>query len=47
MALQAADMDIAVPGMEGFDYDRAKTELKIPDVYSVKAMFAIEKLGEK
>lgn len=47
MALQAASMDIICHGMEGFDYERARTELKIPDGYTVEAMFAIGKLGKK
>ncbi len=47
MALQAASMDIVCHGMEGFDYSKAKTVLKIPDDYKVEAMFAIGKLGNK
>lgn len=47
MALQGASMDIVVHGMEGFDYERARKELKIPDGYTVEAMFAIGKLGKK
>lgn len=45
MALQAASMDIAAHGMEGFDYEKARTTLHIPDEYQVEAMFAIGKLG--
>ena len=33
--------------MEGFDYDRAKTELKIPDGFRVEAMAAVGKPGAK
>ncbi len=47
MALQAASMDIVCHGMEGFDYDRACKELKVPNGYTVEAMFAIGKLGKK
>ena len=47
MALQGAYMDIVVHGMEGFDYDRARTELKIPKDYQVEAMFAVGKIGNK
>jgi len=47
MALQGTYMNIVVHGMEGFDYERAKTALKIPDDYQVEAMFAIGKLGNK
>ncbi len=47
MALQGARMDIVVHGMEGFDYDRARTALAIPDDYQVEALFAIGKYGNK
>lgn len=47
MALQGTYMNIVVHGMEGFDYERAKKALKIPDDYQVEAMFAIGKLGNK
>jgi nitroreductase len=47
LSLQAASMDIICHGMEGFDYDRAGKELKVPDGYAVEAMFAIGKLGKK
>jgi nitroreductase len=45
MALQAASMGIVTHGMEGFDYDKARTVLHIPDDYQVEAMFAIGKFG--
>lgn len=47
MALQGFINGLVVHGMEGFDYARAQKELKIPEVYSVEAMFAVGKLGEK
>ena len=31
--------------MEGFDYDRARTELKIPEGFRVEAMAAVGKPG--
>jgi len=31
--------------MEGFDYDRAKTELEIPEGFRVEAMAAVGKPG--
>lgn len=33
--------------MEGFDYDRARTELRIPDEFQVEAMAAVGKPGAK
>lgn len=47
MALQASSMDIACHGMEGFDYEKARTVFNIPGDYTVEAMFAIGKLGKK
>lgn len=43
-----AQMDgIVVHGMEGFDYEKAKTELEIPEGYTVQAMFAVGRQGDK
>jgi hypothetical protein len=33
--------------MEGFDYDRARKELQIPDEFEVEAMAAVGKPGDK
>ena len=33
--------------MEGFDYERARTELKIPEAFEVEAMAAVGKPGAK
>ena len=33
--------------MQGFDYGKAKTDLKIPDGYSVEAMVVIGRPGKK
>jgi hypothetical protein len=41
LALQGSRMGLVVHGMQGFDYDRARTELVIPDDYQVEAMAAI------
>lgn len=46
-ALQGTFSGLAVHGMQGFDYDRAKTELSIPDEYQVEAMIAVGKPGRK
>lgn len=45
LAIQASSMGLVAHGMEGFDYDKAKEVLHIPDGYSVEAMLAIGKLG--
>lgn len=47
IALQGDLNGLVVHGMEGFDYDRAKTELAIPDDYTVEVMFAVGKPGKK
>ena len=46
-ALQGFRQGFVVHGMEGFDYERAKTELKIPDGFHVEAMAAVGKPGLK
>lgn len=47
LALQTSLMGLVAHGMEGFDYDKAKSELHIPNDYTVEAMVAIGKLGKK
>jgi nitroreductase len=44
-ALQGFSMKLVVHGMEGFDYDKAKKDLNIPDEYTVEAMFAVGRPG--
>jgi len=46
-ALQGFSQGFVVHGMEGFDYDRARVELKIPDEFQVEAMAAVGKPGVK
>ena len=46
-ALQATLKNLVVHGMEGFDYDRARTVLKISRDFQVEAMAAIGKPGKK
>jgi nitroreductase len=41
LALEGESRGYLVHGMEGFDYDKAKTTLQIPDDYQVEAMAAI------
>lgn len=47
LALQATAMGLVAHGMEGFDYDKAKKVLKIPDTYQVEAMAAVGKHAPK
>lgn len=46
-ALQGFHQGFVVHGMEGFDYERAKIELKIPDGFRVEAMAAVGRPGSK
>jgi nitroreductase len=46
-ALQGFSQGFVVHGMEGFDYEHARTELKIPDDFQVEAMAAVGKPGAK
>ncbi|MGI8956213.1 MAG: nitroreductase family protein [Chthoniobacterales bacterium] len=46
-ALQGFSQGLVVHGMEGFDYERARTELKIPTGFRVEAMAAVGKPGAK
>lgn len=41
LALQGSMRGLVVHGMVGFDFDRAKSELRIPDGYEVQAMAAV------
>lgn len=45
LALQGTLQGLVVHGMEGFDYDRAREVLEIPDEYEVEAMVAVGKPG--
>jgi nitroreductase len=47
LALEGTNRGLAVHGMEGFDYDKAKRVLEIPDNYTVEAMAAIGRRGAK
>jgi nitroreductase len=46
LALQGAAMGLVVHGMQGFDFDRARRDLSVPDDYSVDAMFAVGRPGD-
>lgn len=45
LALQGSAMGLVIYAMEGFDYDRARTELTIPESFAVEAMVAVGKPG--
>lgn len=47
LALEGASRDLVVHGMQGFDYERAKSDFNIPDEFEVLAMFALGKRGPK
>ncbi len=47
LALQGFTMGYVVHGMQGFDYDRARSILNIPDEFRIEAMVAIGKPGDK
>jgi nitroreductase len=46
-ALQGFRQGLVVHGMEGFDYERARRELRIPGEFQVEAMAAVGKPGPK
>jgi len=46
-ALQGSLDGLVVHGMQGFDYDKAKEILRVPDGYQVEAMIAVGKKGKK
>jgi nitroreductase len=46
LALQGTAMGLVIHGMQGFDYDKARTSLSVPDDYAVCAMFAVGRPGD-
>ena len=46
LALQGSMMGLVVHGMQGFDYERARLALGIPEEFQVEAMAAIGRLGQ-
>jgi len=46
-ALQGWRQGLVVHGMEGFDYERARVDLRIPDEFQVEAMAAVGKAAPK
>jgi nitroreductase len=47
LALQGFHQGLVVHGMQGFDYERARTQLRIPDEFEVEAMAAVGRPGPK
>jgi nitroreductase len=47
LALQGSLRGYVVHGMEGFDYERARIELAIPEEFQVQAMAAVGRPGAK
>ncbi len=47
LALEATSRGLVAHGMQGFDYNKAREDLKIPDDFDVMAMIAIGKRGSK
>jgi hypothetical protein len=43
MALEGAGRGYVVHGMEGFDFEKAKKDLNVPDDHQVEALIAIGK----
>ena len=46
LALQGTAMGLVVHGMQGFDFEKARKVLKVPDDYAVAAMFAAGRPGD-
>jgi len=47
LALEATFRGLAVHGMQGFDYEKARNDLEVPDNFDVLAMIAIGKRGPR
>ena len=46
MALEGSSRGLVVHGMEGFDYDKARKDLQIPEDHQVEALIAVGKRSE-
>jgi nitroreductase len=46
LALQSTMLGLVTHGMQGFDYERARTELNIPEGFRVEAMIAVGHPGD-
>ena len=47
LALEAASRDLVAHGMQGFDYNKARDELDVPEGFEVEAMIAIGSKGDE
>lgn len=47
ICLEGTSRGWVVHGMQGFDYEKARTALQIPEIYQVHAMFAVGKRAPK
>ena len=47
LALEASHRGLVAHGMEGFDYDKSREVLGIPEDYTILAMYAVGKPGKK
>ena len=47
LALEATSRGLVTHAMQGFDYDKAKVDLEVPENFDVMAMIAIGKRGQK
>ena len=47
LALEAFSRGLVAHGMQGFDYDKARIDLEIPDDFEIMAMIAIGKKGPR
>lgn len=47
LALEGSHRHLAVHGMQGFDYEKARSLFAIPELYDIEMMIAIGKHGDK
>lgn len=47
LALEATFRGLAAHGMQGFDYEKAREDIEVPDNFDVVAMIAIGKRGQR
>ena len=47
LALQGSHLNLVVHAIEGFDYQKAKEDFQIPDLYTIEVMVAVGKQANK